>query len=229
MDQNKDLFPEGYGIMEVSGLNAELIDVAVYTQQALEATAHIAGVLGEPEAAATIPATRVTAGHANQRALLGRGGRLVRRFLRHQSPGDERRGRGDQADRAEGGQRADPKRQGADRTLRAAQAEILRACRTAAEAGSRTRTGSSRRRWRPASPRGRERYELLDKIRRENVGEYGPFLSAVDRQAMMTISTGVQAVSEGNYGRTDEAMWYVDRIVRDIQSGITGLDFGDDA
>jgi hypothetical protein len=30
----------------------------------------------------------------------------------------------------------------------------------------------------------------------------------------MTISTGVQAVSEGNYGRTNEALWYVDRIVR---------------
>jgi hypothetical protein len=29
----------------------------------------------------------------------------------------------------------------------------------------------------------------------------------------MTISTGVQAVSEGNYGRTDEALWYVGRIV----------------
>src|SRR3982751_4534730 len=31
---------------------------------------------------------------------------------------------------------------------------------------------------------------------------------------MMTISTGVQAVSEANYGRTDEAMWYVDKIVQ---------------
>src|SRR3989475_7485028 len=38
--------------------------------------------------------------------------------------------------------------------------------------------------------------------------------SAVERQAMMTIATGVQAVSEGNYGRTDEAMWYVDKIVQ---------------
>ena len=38
--------------MEVSGLNAELIDVAVYTQQALRATARIARVLDEPEAAA---------------------------------------------------------------------------------------------------------------------------------------------------------------------------------
>src|SRR5438034_7973371 len=51
MDQNHDLFPEGYGIMEVYGLNAELIDVAVYTQQALKATARIAGVLNEPGAA----------------------------------------------------------------------------------------------------------------------------------------------------------------------------------
>jgi hypothetical protein len=55
---------------------------------------------------------------------------------------------------------------------------------------------------------------LLDKIRRENSGEYGPYLSAVERQAMMTIATGVQAVAEGNYGRTDQAMWYVDRIVK---------------
>ena len=51
MDQNRDLFPEGYGITEILGLNAEVIDVAVYTQQALEATAHIAGILGKPEAA----------------------------------------------------------------------------------------------------------------------------------------------------------------------------------
>ena len=31
---------------------------------------------------------------------------------------------------------------------------------------------------------------------------------------MMTISTGVQAVAEARYGRTAEAMWYVDRIVQ---------------
>src|SRR5258707_1207143 len=43
MDQNRNLFPEGYGIMEVYGLNAELIDGAVYMQQALEAAGHIAG------------------------------------------------------------------------------------------------------------------------------------------------------------------------------------------
>ena len=63
------------------------------------------------------------------------------------------------------------------------------------------------------APRARA-IRLLDKIRSENVGEYGPFLSAFERQAMMTISTGVQAVSEANYGRTDQALWYVDKIVQ---------------
>src|SRR2546427_4499502 len=38
--------------------------------------------------------------------------------------------------------------------------------------------------------------------------------SAVERQAMMTIATGVQAVSECNYGRIDQALWYVDKIVQ---------------
>ena len=30
---------------------------------------------------------------------------------------------------------------------------------------------------------------------------------------MMTIATGVQAVAEASYGRTTEALWYMDRIV----------------
>jgi hypothetical protein len=39
---------------------------------------------------------------------------------------------------------------------------------------------------------------------------------------MMTISTGVQAVSEGNYGRTDEALWYVDKIVQTFNRTLPG-------
>lgn len=46
-DTNKNLFPEGYGITEIKGLNAELIDVAVYTQQALEAGSKMAEIFEE--------------------------------------------------------------------------------------------------------------------------------------------------------------------------------------
>jgi len=64
--------------------------------------------------------------------------------------------------------------------------------------------------------------QLLNKIRNENSGEYGPYLSAVEKQAMMTISTGVQAISEANYGRTNEAMWYVNRIVQTFNRKLPG-------
>jgi hypothetical protein len=71
------------------------------------------------------------------------------------------------------------------------------------------------------APRDRA-LRLLDKIRKENVGEWGPYLSATEKQAMMTISTGVQAVSEANYGRTDEAMWYVGKIVETFNRKLPG-------
>ena len=46
-DRNRNLFPEGYGITEILGLNAEVIDVAAATQQALVATAEIGSILGD--------------------------------------------------------------------------------------------------------------------------------------------------------------------------------------
>ena len=51
MDPDHNLFPGGYGVMEVSGLNAELIDVAVYTQQALVATAEVGRLLADRKSA----------------------------------------------------------------------------------------------------------------------------------------------------------------------------------
>jgi cellobiose phosphorylase len=39
---------------------------------------------------------------------------------------------------------------------------------------------------------------------------------------MMTIATGVQAVAEAKYGRTDEAMWYVDKIVQTFNRKLPG-------
>ena len=52
----------------------------------------------------------------------------------------------------------------------------------------------------------------LNQIRKFNCGEYGPYLSAVEKRKMMTIATGVQAVAECRYGRIDSAMWYIHRI-----------------
>jgi len=46
-DQNKNLFPDGFGMMEIHGLNSEMIDVASYTQRAFSDAAKMANELEE--------------------------------------------------------------------------------------------------------------------------------------------------------------------------------------
>jgi len=48
-DSNKNLFPDGFGMMEIHGMDSEMIDVAVYTQRAFEDASKIASELGEQE------------------------------------------------------------------------------------------------------------------------------------------------------------------------------------
>jgi glycogen debranching enzyme len=211
MDRNRDLFPEGYGIMEVSGLNAELIDVAVYTHQALAATARMARVLGDPKAAA----------HYGRRAAeLAR--RINQRFWATdaESYGDFYGTRAQAMSAAQGAIRQI--RHGGDSTLTRHDRESI-AYYEALERRFSAMPDTSRgwltnKNWVIATPMEvgiapRDRaIPLLEKIRRENVGDYGPYLSAVERRAMMTIATGVQAVAEARYGRMDQSLWYVGRI-----------------
>ena len=213
MDRNENLFPEGPGIMEVYGLNAELIDVAVYTQQALEATAQVAAVLHEPDAAERY---RQLASQLEKR--------INERFWVEEdsSYADFYGTRAQAISAAEGAIRQIGLKGPNNLTRR--DTELIgyyeRLKEKFAAMPDSSRGWITNENWvittpmeTGIAPRARA-IQLLDRIRNRNVGEYGPFLSAVERQAMMTISTGVQAVSEGNYGRTDEAMWYVDKIVQ---------------
>src|SRR5947209_15281143 len=221
MDQNKHLFPEGYGIMEVYGLNAELIDVAVYTQQALKTTAQIAGILDEPDAAERYQQL------ASQLEM-----RINERFWVEEdsSYADFYGTRAQAISAAEGAIRQIGLKGPNNLTRR--DKELIgyyeRLKEKFAAMPDSSRGWITNKNWvittpmeSGIAPRARA-IQLLDRIRNHNVGEYGPFLSAVERQAMMTISTGVQAVSEGNYGRTDEAMWYVDKIVQTFSRKLPG-------
>lgn len=51
-DKDKNLLPDGAGMMEIHGLDSEMIDVAVYTQQAFADLAKMAKVMGENDFAA---------------------------------------------------------------------------------------------------------------------------------------------------------------------------------
>ena len=221
MDQNGNLFPEGYGIMEVKGLNAELIDVAVYTQQALAETAQTAEIVGEPKEAAHYRqlASRL-ASRINQRFWVPEDG----------SYGDFYGTRAQALSVADGAIEQIRQRPANQRSARDTQSiayyEKLKERFARLPEGS--RAWLTNKNWVISTPMEvgiapRERaIALLDKVRRENTGEYGPYLSAVERQAMMTISTGVQAIAEGNYGRMDQAMWYVDRIVDTFNRRLPG-------
>ncbi len=46
-DKDKNLLPDGFGMMEIHGLKSEMIDVAVYTQKAFADASKIAKILGE--------------------------------------------------------------------------------------------------------------------------------------------------------------------------------------
>ncbi|MDC6365391.1 MULTISPECIES: glycogen debranching protein [Flavobacteriaceae] len=48
-DSNKNLFPDGFGMMEIHGLDSEMIDVASYTQRAFHDASQIATELGQQE------------------------------------------------------------------------------------------------------------------------------------------------------------------------------------
>ncbi len=221
MDRNHDQFPEGYGIMEVYGLNAELIDVAVYTQQALEATARVARALGDPEAASHYERQAAALkAKINDRFWSGGDSSYVDFYGSRAQAMSAAEGSVTQI-RLKGDSALTPR----DRERIAYYEGLRRRFSTMPDS---SRGWITNENWVIATPmetgiapRGRA-VRLLDRIRRENVGEYGPYLSAADRGAMMTISTGVQAVAEAQYGRMDQSLWYVNRIAETFGQVLPG-------
>ncbi|RIA10327.1 hypothetical protein OE09_2182 [Flavobacteriaceae bacterium MAR_2010_72] len=52
-DENQNLFPDGFGMMEIHGMDSEMIDVAVYTQRAFDDASKMASELGKTELSKT--------------------------------------------------------------------------------------------------------------------------------------------------------------------------------
>lgn len=211
MDTNGNMFPEGYGIMEVRGLNAELIDVAVYTQQALEAMSRIAALMDEES---------LSENYAGKAVLL--------KEKINDSFWDEEEGV--YCDFYGTREQALKTTQGAIEQIRQTEYKDpedgrrhLSAYEAIYDRFEKYPAGTQRgwltnKNWVISTPMEtgiapQERaIAQLDKVRSAHCGEYGPYLSAVERDRMMTIATGVQAVAECAYGRVNEAMWYVNRI-----------------
>ncbi|MDR1780505.1 MAG: amylo-alpha-1,6-glucosidase [Tannerella sp.] len=217
MDTNRNLFPEGYGIMEVRGLNAELIDVAVYTQQALAAASSMAEIFDERE---------LSTDYAIRAATLK--DKINSEFW------DDRESI--YCDFYGSKEQAVSVTTGAIQQLESetsAYKSIISFYKSLMADFKAIPDGVQRgwftnKNWVITTPMEtaiapeEKAIRSLNKIRNEHCGEYGPYLSAVERKSMMTISTGVQAVSEAQYGRTDECLWYMNLIASTLNQTLPG-------
>jgi glycogen debranching enzyme len=221
MDQNHNLFPGGYGITEILGLNAELIDVAVYTQQALVETAQVAALLGDQ-----------TSARRYRRLAVELERKINQRFwLEEDTSYADFYGTKGQAVSATEGVIKQISLKGEDK-LTQKDRELLQRYQQLKQKLSAlpdtTRGWITNKNWVVATPietgiaPPERALRVLDRIRQNDVGEYGPYLSAFERRAMMTISTGVLAVSEGTYGRADQALWYMNKIVETFGRRLPG-------
>jgi hypothetical protein len=222
-DQNKNMFPEGYGIMEVKGLNAELIDVAVYTQQALEVVIKMAEIFNEPDVKKDFMQKAIVLKEkintlfwdndegsycdfygTKEQALSVAKGALEQLHQMEWKPTDSAMFREKEKFYQELEQKFSNLPPGTKRGWFTNKNWVVS---VPAEMGIAPKEKAIR---------------LLNKVRTEDCGDYGPYLSAVEKRHMMTISTGVQAVAECTYDRTDEAMWYVERIVETFGKVLPG-------
>ncbi|MFL5788886.1 MAG: GH116 family glycosyl hydrolase, partial [Flavisolibacter sp.] len=222
-DKNKDLFPEGYGIMEVKGLNAELIDVAVYTQQALEAASKMAALFNETglqheyQQKASILKDKINKQFwdeaegsycdfygSREQALSVATGALEQLYVGATDAKDSALLQDKKIFYEKLVKEFSVLPPGTERGWFTNKNWVIS---TPAETGIAPKENAIR---------------LLNKVRKEDCGEYGPYLSAVERRYMMTISTGVQAMAECAYGRTDQAMWYIDKIVQTFSRVLPG-------
>lgn len=218
MDQNGDSYPEGYGIMEVKGLNAELIDVAVYTQQALDAMNKMANILGDKTYA-----TRCQI-EANKMKV-----RINKDFWdASQKSYCDFYGTREEAQMVANGtiQQIIENEIANKDSILGFYKEYSK--KLAFGDANEKRGWFINRNWVVNIPMecgiapADRAIIALDKIRQENCGPYGPYLSAVEQKHMMTIATGVQAVSETRYGRADKAIEYMDMIAKTFSRNMPG-------
>lgn len=219
MDSNNNGFPEGYGIMEVKGLNAELIDVSVYTCQALQAVSDMASLFGEVD---------LSVKYSKEARLLKE---KINTFFWDEEANsycDFYGSRDDAIDALKGaiGQAIALGSASSERAI----SYYTYLLNDISEKYSENafKGWLTNKNWVVNTPmecglapykRGRM---VLENVYSHDIGKYGPYLSAVDRQRMMTISTGVQAVAEARYNRIDKSIEYLQMMASALNMNMPG-------
>nr|WP_145406002.1 glycogen debranching protein [Paenibacillus xylanexedens] len=214
MDQDGDLFPSGYGIIEIAGLNMELIDSAVYTAKALQALEQMSLYLGETERHETYQQLAEQAVRAvnavywsEQNSLYTDAVAPVSDILPkvdYMVSLAEKQGITGYREYVDG-LLADAGESQQDRGWLLNKNWVIV---TPMEAGIADQDKAER---------------ALETMRsRDFIGNYGTYLAAIYQQGTMTISTGAHAVAEAAYGHPDHALDLLRRMGKSFSRVLPG-------
>ncbi|MDC6351069.1 glycogen debranching protein [Zeaxanthinibacter sp. PT1] len=233
-DTNKNLFPDGFGMMEIHGMDSEMIDVAVYTQRAFGDAAQMAVVMGD---------TKVAAYYRDMAEKL-------KTKINNEFWSEEFKSYADFIGTD-------------DQALRLIKDAIIRADtlnkpwaidelkRTAEKIrnspSDKPRPFVLHHNWVVNTPMEMKVADSLKAIQALQTAEkfvnpYGVFVTGIDRDesagkehgsfkgskvfsytgAVMTLPTGVQAIAENNYGRPEKALDYLKRMTRTFSYALPG-------
>lgn len=204
-DEDGDLFPSGYGIIEIEGLHAEMIDTAVYTCQAYGGYATLCAVLGRASEAASARELEKRTRDAINTALWDREQGLYcdtctsPEFVRNQREAILGQASPHQLERLHAFVDAlleEKERQGEQESGWLINRNWI--INTPMETGIATPEQASA--------------ALARMHTSEFIGPYGMYLSALYANSTMTISTGVMAVAQARYGHADRALELLEKM-----------------
>jgi glycogen debranching enzyme len=233
-DANGNLFPDGFGMMEIHGLDSEMIDVAAYTQRAFSDAAKIARVLNENLLAEEYKEISYSLWNKINQEFWSEEFGSFADFL----------GTDEQALHLidDAIVRADTlNKPWAIDELKATKENILK------NPSKGLRPFVLHHNWVVNTPMEMQIADSTKAIRALETAEkfvnpFGVFVTGIDRDAsagsndgsfkgskvfsytgaVMTLPTGVQAIAENNYGRPDKALNYLQRMTRTFSYALPG-------
>lgn len=213
-DDDNDYFPTGYGIIEIAGLNMEMIDTAAYTAVAYECYANICKLFGKEDEASEWMDLAVKAQKAvHDDFWLEEEGLFGDCFASTEKIEQKKQMIMDQMEES-----------GDEASERKFLAELAKASDKKAE-----KCWLLNKNWVvnvPLEVGIADEHQAKMALKRlhtsEFIGQYGMYLEGLRRNATMSISTGVMAVAQARYGYSDRALELIQRLMKSFSMATPG-------
>ena len=233
-DADNNLFPDGFGMMEIHGLDSEMIDVAAYTQRAFDDASKIAQELGDEELSKSYSITATKLKQKINKEFWSEEFQSYADFI----------GTDEQALHLieDAIVRADTlNKPWAVEELKQTKAAIVN------NPSAKSRPFVLHHNWVVNTPMEMAIADSVKAIKALKTSEkfvnpFGVFVTGIDRDdsagsddgsfkgskvfsytgAVMTLPTGVQAIAENNYGRPNKALNYLKRMTRTFSYALPG-------